>query len=1014
MNWKPLLTVAALLVGLCVCFVVRGGPGDEKKFPPIVNTQNPNQHPPSPQEAASKITVPDGFRVTLFAGDPDVRQPIAIHVDDRGRLWVAESYSYAGASHGPTRWDKNHKDRIVIFEDTDNDGKFDKRKVFWDQAQNLSGITTGFGGVWLLCSPKMLFVPDKNGDDVPDGGPQVLLDGWALAGVGHNIVNGLKWGPDGWLYGRHGIQNTSLVGPPGTPSDKRVKLNCSIWRYHPTKKQFEVVTHGTTNPWGFDYNDHGQMFFTNNVIGHLWHVIPGAHYKRMYGEDVTPHVYGLIDQHADHYHWDHSKSWTASRTAKGKHDELGGGHSHCGGMIYLGDNWPEQYRNTIFMCNTHGRRVNNDKLIRQGSGYVGVHQKDFLFANNPWFRGISLVTGPDGGVYLSDWVDLGECHDHDGVHRTSGRVYKITYGTPKAPKIQDVAKLSNEQLVSLQLHKNDWYVRASRRVLQERAINDSSIHDTHLALRKIFYSNPDVTRKLRAMWGLYVTGGTKAAWLREQLNHKNEHIRTWAIRLLVDDNKVSREVNKDFVRLAKSDESKLVRLFLASALQKYPASRRGELATALLNHGEDADDHNLPLMLWYGIEPLVATVPSEGVRLAKTAKIPVVRRFIARRLTENLASKPAPVSELVKLARNNTSSAFQKDLLHGMSDALEGWLKATPPNGWSELQAELSKSSDTTVKKLVRNLSVVFGDGRAFEELLRIAQDGSAKGPARREALRVVIQSGKKDLVPILQTLVNDRATVEVALQGLAKYNDPSTPQRIFRRFRSFYPWQRSIAIDTLVSRPEYAKALLQQVEKGRIDRSEISAYQARQIHSFENKDLTSLLSEVWGEVRTTPREKRQLIARYKKLLTTKYLTNARLSEGRVLFNRDCASCHKLYEFGGDIGPNLTGGNRNNIDYLLENIIAPSSVVPADFKMSVILMKDGRFFTGVVGEQTPKTITVQQQKEKVKLDRSQIQGVRKTPNSLMPDNLLTTYSEEQIRDLIGYLMYPEQVALPKR
>ncbi|GIW80576.1 MAG: hypothetical protein KatS3mg105_2383 [Gemmatales bacterium] len=182
----------------------------------------------------------------------------------------------------------------------------------------------------------------------PDGEPEIILDGWAVKGVGHNIVNGLTWGPDGWLYGRHGIMDTSFVGPPGATSAQRKRLNCAIWRYHPRWKKFEVVTHGTTNPWGLDYDDHGQMFFTNNVIGHLWHVIPGAHYKRMYGEDLNPYVYGLIDQHADHYHWDTGQKWTDSRSAQGKHGQLGGGHSHCGGMIYLGDNWPARYRNTIF------------------------------------------------------------------------------------------------------------------------------------------------------------------------------------------------------------------------------------------------------------------------------------------------------------------------------------------------------------------------------------------------------------------------------------------------------------------------------------------------------------------------------------------------------------------------------------------------------------------------------------------------------------------------------------------
>src|SRR5262249_19674820 len=318
---------------------------------------------------------------------------------------------------------------------------------------------------------------------------------------------GLRRAPDGWLSRRPGILDTSRGGPPGPPDGKRVPINCGIWRYHPTRKVFEAVAHGTTNPWGLDYDDHGQMFFTNNVNGHLWHVIPGAHYKRMYGEDLRPHLYGLLDQHADHQHWDASKAWSDSRDGKGEHGKRGGGHSHVGAMFYLGDNWPDQYRNTIFMCNTPGRRLNNDRLVRSGSGYVGVHGADFLFANDPWFRGIDLRYGPDGGVYISDWTDLGECHDHDGVHRTSGRIYKVTYGKPRPPQKIDVARLSDAELVKLQLHKNDWFVRAARRNLQERAAAGQDMKAVHAALHALLDGQRDVPRKLRALWALYVTGG---------------------------------------------------------------------------------------------------------------------------------------------------------------------------------------------------------------------------------------------------------------------------------------------------------------------------------------------------------------------------------------------------------------------------------------------------------------------------------------------------------------------------
>ncbi len=428
------------------------------------NTENPKNVPLPPEEALKRITLPEGFRASLFAGEPSVAQPISMSFDERGRLWVGECYSYE-SSGGP--WNQPVRDRILIFEDTAGDGKFSSRKVFWDGARNLTSVLPGFGGVWACSTPNLVFIPDANRDDVPDAEPVVILDGWNDGKIGHCVFNGLQWGPDGWLYGNQGIQGESKVGKPGAPDSERVKFNGGIWRYHPTKTVFEVVCEGTTNPWGLDWDDHGQAFFTNCVIGHLWHVIPGAHYERMYGKDYTPNTYGLLKSCSDHVHYA-GKDWTKSRTGP-EHDAMGGGHAHAGAMIYLGDTWPQTYRNSIMMVNIHGHRVNSDLLERRGSGYVGRHGPDFLRSGDEWFRGLNLKYGPDGGVYLSDWSDVGECHDTNSVHRTSGRIYKIAYGTPKVVKDLDLSKNSDLDLVAYQLHANDWYVRQARRLLQERA-----------------------------------------------------------------------------------------------------------------------------------------------------------------------------------------------------------------------------------------------------------------------------------------------------------------------------------------------------------------------------------------------------------------------------------------------------------------------------------------------------------------------------------------------------------------
>jgi putative membrane-bound dehydrogenase-like protein len=597
-------------------------PGNLPAEEPVVeNTEAPNLNPIPPQEALKKITVPDGFQVTLFAGEPDVRQPIALNVDHKGRLWVAECYSY------PT-WKGTGRDRLVIFEDRDNDGVFDQKKVFWDRGNYLTGFALGHGGVWVCNAPNLQFIPDADGDDVPDGEPINVLDGWSTKGV-HNVVNALNWGPDGWLYGCNGITSPSKVGKPGAPDSARVEINCGVWRYHPTKQVFEVVAHGTTNPWGLDWNEHGQAFFTNCVIEHLWHLVPGAHYKRMFGQDFNEHVYGLMPSCSKHLHWAGAE-WQKAR-GRAEDDELGGGHAHSGAMIYLGDNWPDKYRGSIFMGNIHGYRVNNNVIERNGSGYAGHRAPDFLRANDDWFRALEMKYGPDGGVYLIDWCDTGECHDHK-VHRTSGRIYKVVYGDAPAAQAIDLARHTDGELIRLQLHKNDFFCRHARRLLQERASQGKLAPETKDQLLALYQEVPETTRKLRMLWCLHGIGALDAQFLTAQLDAADEHLRGWAVRLLREYDGGLEGAADKLAKMAAEDDAALVRLEIASALQRLPHERRWSIAEALVAHAKDAEDDNLPLMIWYGIEPIVPTDKARAAKLLAATKLPTVRQFIARRL----------------------------------------------------------------------------------------------------------------------------------------------------------------------------------------------------------------------------------------------------------------------------------------------------------------------------------------------------------------------------------------------
>ena len=578
--------------------------------------------PLSPAEAARTMTVPKGFRVSLFAGEPDVKQPIGFCIDDRGRLWVAEANNYPDKKAG-------RNDRIVILEDTDGDGRHDKRTVFYDKLEYVSGIEVGFGGVWVMSIPNFYFIPDKNLDGVPDGPPVVLLDGFGTTENAHNIANGFAWGPDGWLYSTHGRTNWSLLGKPGTLAHLRGRFDGGVWRYHPTRHVWEPYCDGTTNPWGIDWNEYGHAFVCNCVNPHLFHVIQGAYYEPARDRPTSRHAYERIPTIADHLHFTNTKNIRAGLGTP-EEDVAGGGHAHSGTMIYLGDNWPETYRGHAFMNNIHGRRINFDRLARAGSGYTAAHAPDVLRARDPWFMGVTLAYGPDGGVFVSDWSDTGECHSTKNTRKDTGRIYKITHGQPK-PWQGDIGKLSNDELVKLQSHRNDWFARHARRVLQER-------NAVPLALRQTLHSEQAAPARLRALWTLWVTDNLREIELVGLLTDKSEHLRSWAVQLLCENQPPGAQAQKEFARMAREDASPLVRLYLASALQRLPLNQRVPVLKALLAHEEDAGDQNLPLMYWYAAEPVVAADNAVAVQLLAASKIPKVRQFITRRMAAGRAS----------------------------------------------------------------------------------------------------------------------------------------------------------------------------------------------------------------------------------------------------------------------------------------------------------------------------------------------------------------------------------------
>lgn len=1007
-----------------------------------------------PEAAASQMTVPSGFRVQLAAGEPMIHQPIAMCFDAKGRLWVAEAHTYPRRAE-----DGQGKDHIMIYEDTDLDGVFDTSKTFISGLNLVSGLEVGFGGVYVGAAPYLMFIPDRDGDDRPDppgadgallpeirdhsqrtvgattvddqarhlqfpddvpDGAIVLRDGFGWQDT-HETLNAFIWGPDGWLYGCHGVFTHSQVGRPGTDREDRTGLNAGVWRYHPVKDEFEVFAHGTSNPWGVDFNDHGQCFITACVIPHLWHMIQGGRYHRQGGRHFNPHTYDDIKTIADHLHYvgnirDHAW-WGHEPQLKGDTSDAGGGHAHAGAMIYRGDNWPDEYRNRIFFNNIHGNRVNQELLVRQpnDSGYVGRHADDFLLANDRYYRGINLRYGPDGSVYLIDWYDKNACHrtNPEIWDRSNGRIFRVSYGDCQPQQI-DLEQLSNEELVRLLTHRNNWYVTMARRILQQRGGDSevwTAIQQHVLDEVTALDSVRDVSLILNALWTLHATGGlehvtSQSDWFD---SIPSEYVIAWKIQLALEDRQVSPAVLQQLLRLAQSTSSPVVRLYLASGLQRLPLEQRWELAEALSSRSEDTDDHNIPLLLWYGIEPLVPDNPPRAMQLAAASEIPLLQRYIVRRAAADSSGIDAVVAALTEAAGSQVLMLVMEEML----SAFEGRVAIAMPDSWSRVYDTLRNHDDLQVRDRADQLAVIFGDRRVYPVLRQLLADSDSDPNRRRQALNVLVRGGDKGAVDVL---LSDNVLSHADLQGpavraLSTLGNERVPEALLQRYAQFGADARRDVVSTLVSRPDWTSALLTSVGSGVVPAPDLTAYHVRQIVAFKNDSLNSLLKKHWGEIRETSADRRQLMADWKKRLTPDVLKSAHLGNGRRVFNQTCANCHRLFGSGGTIGPDITGSNRANLDYILENVLDPSAVVGRNYRMTTIVLNSGRIVSGMLVQETDSALTVQTINDRIVVPKDDIDELIPSTISMMPERQLDALPPNDARDLIAYLASPQQVAV---
>ncbi|MES2796550.1 MAG: c-type cytochrome, partial [Bacteroidota bacterium] len=668
--------------------------------------------------------------------------------------------------------------------------------------------------------------------------------------------------------------------------------------------------------------------------------------------------------------------------------------AHGGARVYQSDAFPTEHQGRIFMANIHEHAVLSDQLEKSGSGFIAKHGDELLMANNAQWVGFSMEVGPDGGLYVLDWHDADIC-GKEVLNGETGRIFRIMPDENLAKdwngRFDDMNKFSDFELAQFQFNTSDWHSRRARIILQNRASKGKIDQNAVLELQNILKNNSNNDFRLKALWALHITHNFENGQLFTLLSDKNEYIRAWAVQLLCEDKNPSVEVSNQLVKMAQNDQSAVVRLYLASAMQRISPEYALKIAGELTKHSEDINDHNLPKMIWFGLEPLVKSNQNTALAIASQSNIPLITNYIARRLID-ANDHELLVDYLNKNAKNT------KNILEGMRDGLDERFDLKAPKNWNIVYQKL-KLQKGNIAQLATQIAQRFGDTEASLNFISILKDKNAPISQRKQALNSLAARKRVELKNEILTLFEDSKIRLEVIAAMANYDEEKFSNLLISRYNEFNIFEKQQAIQTLSSRPKYGWQLTQALKKQAIPKTDIPAYTARQLLRV----VGSGFIEVWGPIEQE-QSLEKAYSKYQRIITPKAVEEASILKGEAVFQKACGSCHKMYGKGGNIGPDLTGSNRANLDYLLFNVLNPSGEIQEDYKLVVVTTRDGRTYSGNVISENERQIAMRVVgQESIKINKSDIQSRETMPSSLMPVGIFETLQETEVLDLVKFM-----------
>jgi putative membrane-bound dehydrogenase-like protein len=951
----------------------------------------------SPAEAIAKMTVPDGFSVELVASEPDIVNPVAMTIDEKGRFWITESLEYPRREPGPGR------DRVKILEDTDADGKADEFTVFMEGLNIPSGIAVGHGGVWVANAPDILFVQDTDGDGKADT-QEVVVTGFGRDDT-HELPNSLTWGPDGWLYGLNGVFNRSVVSyGPENPNYKAGQkpwdFTCALFRIHPKTREFQVFCEGTSNPWGVAFNDEGEAFISACVIDHLWHLTETGYYHRQ-GGPYPPFT------------------WKIESIVSHKHQKA----AYCGIHWYDSDAYPEQYRRKLYMGNIHGGCINSDSIARFESTYKASPEPDLLTANDAWFMPVVQKTGPDGCLYVLDWYDRYHCYqdanrDPAGIDRLKGRLYRLRYkDTPRANP-HDMSTLSNDELVQ-ELGSGNGYRRdIAQRLLTERLLTDGD-HSKLIESLALAIALPGPDALGQGSVGTLI-GAAKldSALHLTLLGAGTDVARARAVRYAGDLRDLPESLSQTVFGL-RNDPSPQVRLQVAIAATKQESIPTvPTLVTVLAQAG---DDPLAPRIVWQNLHPLLETQTAEFVAVVRslqsalkgTLPDPVINLLprAADRILSTEKPNTAAVAELVTLLLSEDATDEAADRCLQLLTARVRSGEITGP-AKDDLKIRLSKSLLAGMKKNQNLASMLSSLELAASLNVNEAVDLASSlfhrtsvGDIKLRLVNALVTAGSDSALTFAEAALGQVETADLkrrAVQTIGRINSEKATEVLLFHFTSLPVEVQPAVVETLTDRENSAIALMQRIKAGKLAPSVINANQAHKMLSLKNRPLADLVTQYWGVVRTERDPTRaELITRMRNELR---VSKGDPIAGREVFKKLCAQCHKMYGEGAEVGPDITRNGRASFEQLLSNVFDPSLVIGASYQGLTVVTKDGKAVSGLPVEDSAQRVVLKVQGDKQEIiARSEIEEAVPSKLSLMPEGIEKQLKPQELYDLFAYI-----------